>query len=681
MSFFKKNKLKTKKAKVAKKQDQSELEKEIADMDCERHLDIQLEELTAQLNIPEETPESAEASNSIKPQGLKTDDFIVDSLKGFVTSNLTATIPNKTKTIDVTPSHTLEKTDTNVDSLLAEASFAEAKVDATVPDSKPTEPENIDTQDATAQDIDKLPDIEPDVNLTAPNRLDVGAIRLDVAKISADIQSGEEIYRRALQRVEGLMGFVEKAEVDFSILNRLEPENRRLKAQLRTSQSEAENIKGKLALISADLEDHQNRLTEKTSQYEQARSKLISAATSLKEYERILKATKAESERYSLAVERHKTALGVEGRENKVLREKIAELSKALELRQADYLEASKMVESLRSDCADFKDQAETFRSEAQDLRITLNTAKQQNNAMKGEMKTLHEDIKSFKTQYEFNIINREDQITDLESQIVFLAKEVDAKTELANSATQDMATLRSIRNEQDIERDRLEKQLAAAQEEIKDITSLTETRYSDKLNALHEEIKDLKGELIQRNEAAEHTAQDTANLQRQQQFLEMERDELQSRLDRQSEQLEHISQNNMSDELQRQIDKLSKELEIKDSIVQSAAQDVSALRKEREAQDLEKKRLEDLIETQTFQLEAAERALLESKHNESELDQKYKDIAAALSVNQERRRADTQSSNPDIKPDISDEFNDLSGDDVANRIMDYKLGIRKDIV
>ena len=143
----------------------------------------------------------------------------------------------------------------------------------------------------------------------------------------------------------------------------------------------------------------------------------------------------------------------------------MGELSKALETRQAEYLEVSKMVESLRSDCADFRDQAETYRSEAQDLRVTLNTAKRQNNAMKGEMQALHEDIKTFKTQYEFNVINREDQVTDLESQVAFLAKEIDAKTEVANSATQSLATLRSIRNEQDIERDRLEKQLSAAQE------------------------------------------------------------------------------------------------------------------------------------------------------------------------------------------------------------------------
>lgn len=686
MSFFKKNKLKSKKAKASQKPEKSKLEKEIADMDRERHLDMQLEELTAQLNISSETATVEDTEKPTTTEDMNKGDFIADSLKGFVVPSFTADISDKTKSIDVTSSRSdmPDIAETDIDALLADAkkvAQAEIRSDDPVEPSQERNVQATNLQNTEAQNTEELPNIETNIAFSGPNRLDMGAMRLDVAKISSDIQSGEEIYRRALQRVEGLMSFVEKAEVDFSVLNRLEPENRRLKAKLRTSQGEVETIKGKLALTAADLEDHQQRLAEKTSQYEQARSKLVTAANSLKEYERVLKATKTESERYSLAIERHKTALGVEGRENKVLREKVGELSQALEMRQAEYLEASKMAESLRSDCADFREQAETYRSEAQDLRITLNTAKRQNNSMKSEMQALHEDIKTFKTQYEFNVINREDQVTDLESQIAFLAKEVDSKTELANSAAQNVATLRSIRNEQDIERDRLEKQLTAAQQEIKDVTSISEARHSDKLNALQSEVRELQAELIRRDEVSQHTAKETADLQRQCQVLEMESEQLQSRLNLQNQQLENTIKNNPANELQAQIDQLTDQLRVKNAIVQSAAQDVSTLRKEREIQNLENKRLEDLIHAQTFQLEAAQKALFQSKQTESELDQKYKDIAAALSVSQSRRRPEAPAENPQIKPDISDEFNELSGDDVEDRIMDYKFGIRKDIV
>jgi len=680
VSFFKKNKSKTKKAKASEKPDQTRLEKEIAEMDRERHLDMQLEELTARLNTVPDDIQSEISLSSTKTETVKLGDtgFLTDSLEDFTAPSFSAALAGKVKSIDVTTSSEAKATsDNNVEALLLEdAIVTEEEINVL----KEETPEKDTKLEAVALHSD-LPAIGTEVPFSGPSRLDMGAMRLDVAKISADIQSGEEIYRRALQRVEGLMGFVEKAEVDFSVLNRLEPENRRLKAKLRTSQGEVETIQGKLSLITADLEDHQKRLSEKTSQYEQARSKLVTAASSLQEYERVLKATKTEAERYALAIERHKTALGVEGRENKILREKIGELSKALELRQAEYLESSKMVESLRTDCADFREQAETYRSEAQDLRIALNTAKRQNNAMKGEMQALHEDIKTFKTQYEFNVINREDQITDLEQQIAFLAKEVDTKAELANSATQDVAALRSIRNEQDIERDRLEKQLVAAHEEIKDITVLSQSRNVEKLSSLESQVKELQAELVRRDDMSKHSAKEMADLQRAHQVLEMERERLESRLSLQTEQLENAVKNNPKNELKAHIDKLTEQLRVKDAIVKSAALDVSTLQKARETQNLENKRLEDLIHAQTFQLEAAQKALLQSQQSESELDKKYNDIAAALSVSQARRRSENPAESPDIAPDISNEFNDLSGDDIENRIMDYKFGIRKDIV
>lgn len=677
MSFFKKNKSKTKKADTAPKPNKAEIARDIAKMDQDRHLDIQLEELTARLNIkPEgslETP--SEDITPIPATDNNTPDkaFLTQSLQDFTAPTFTASLNKGTKNIDVTSQ--TPNVSTNIDEILLEARKDAERLAAE--EMTPTS----QTRPNIAPEHDTLPDVSTDMDLAGPQRLNMGDMRVDVAKISADIQSGEELYRRALLRVEGLMGFVEKAEVDFSVLNRLEPENRRLKAKLRTANGQVEDVKGKLSLVSADLEDHQERLADKTKQYEEARSKLVTAANSLQEYERILKATKTESERYALAIDRHKTALSVEGKENKVLREKIGELSVALETRQSEYLAASKMVESLRTDCADFRDQAETFRAEAQDLRIALNTAKRQNNAMKGEMLALHEDIKTFKTQYEFNVINREDQVTDLESQIAFLSKEVDLKTELSNAATQDIASLRSIRNEQDIERDRLEKKLAAAHEEIKDITTLSEARNSEKLKALQVEIRELQTEIVRRDDAAQQSAKEKTDLQREYTALEMERERLQARLDLQTQQLEASIKNNPAAELEQEIKNLNEQLAIKDDIVRSAAQDVAQLRKAREAQMSEQKRLEDLIHSQTFQLEAAHKALLESKQTETELDQKYKDIAAALSVNQSRRRIERTDGEADIAPDISDEFDALTGDDVEDRIMEYKFGIRKDIV
>lgn len=673
MSFFKKKKSKANAPNKKTEQQESRLSKEIEKMDEERHLDLQLEELTARLNTTDDntfTPAEEPPFNS----GTQSR-FISESLKGFSAPALTADVKSNVKNIDVTPQPQLTPV------TQPETKHQMGTVAKTTPVESHNESLSSKDESLVLAETDVLPDVSRGPGLNSPHRMDMSDMRLDVAKISADIQGGEELYRRALNRVEGLMGFVEKAEVDFSVLNRLEPENRRLKAKLRTANGDVETIKGKLSLVKADLEDHQNRLEEKSKQYETARARLITAASSLQEYERLLKTAKTEAERHALTVDRQNTALSVESTENKVLREKISELSASLANRQQEFLEASKTVESLKSDCADFREQADSYRAEAQDLRVALNTAKRQNNAMKGEMTALHEDIKTFKTQYEFNVISREDQVTDLEAQIDFLAKEVDIKAELAQSATQDIASLRSVRNAQDIERDRLEKKLALTLEELRDTKNAAEAQNSEKTRALELEIRNLQSEITVKDDHKRAVSQQLAQSEQSIRELVHERDSLRTEVENQRQKLETIIKSNPAEELQRQISNLSGQLQIKDDIVRSAAVDVTRLTQERDAQRAENRRLEELIHTQTFQLEAAQKALSQSKETESELDQKYRDITAALSVNQSRRRTENPIDEPDIKPDIFDDLKDLSGDDIENRILDYKFGIRKDIV
>lgn len=640
MPFFKKSK--TDKDAEAEKPTDAQIQQDVAKMDVALNLDEQIEKLTSELNLsPEDKLEPTVENNSqISEPG--TIGSINDGLEKFIAPAFKATTPSDGPNIDVTTRET-PKTD-----------------------------ESAETE---------LPSFEVDGPAPNTGRMNMSEMRMDVARISADIQGGEELYRRALQRVEGLMGQVEKAEVDFSVLNRLEPENRRLKARLRTAQSELEGNKSKLSLITADLEDHQERLDEKTIQYEQARVKLVSATKTLHEYDRALKQSKTDVERHTLALERNKTALSVEGRENKVLREKISELSEAVDARQSEFLEASKMVESLRFDCDEYRKQAETYRSEAQDLRITLNTAKRQNNAMKGEMLALHDDIKTFKTQYEFNVIDREDQVTDLEVQLASISQELDAKKDASNKREGELSQLRRIRAQQDIERDRLEKALDAAKAELADTLRLRTTENSEQVTLLKKDVSELQADLRRRDELANELKSEAEALRRQITSADIEREKLQTRLDLQAKEKASADNTSPVPGLEAEVQRLNEQLKIKDEIVQSAAQDLTELRRDRETQDAENKRLAKLIQDQTYQLETSQKALLDSKQDQSELDQRYKDVAAALSVSNSRRQAENPSDAPDIKPDIADPKAGLEDINIEKRILDYKFGIIDKII
>jgi len=419
-----------------------------------------------------------------------------------------------------------------------------------------------------AQDEDYLP---PHPGADRPDRADIGTMRLDVARISADIQSGEELYRRAQQRIENLTNFVERAEVDFSMLNRLEPENRRLKARNRTIQREIDSNIQKMDVLRADLEDRELRLAEKTRVYESTLGKLSAAQKSLQEYERALHDTRGSSDRNALKSERLQTSLDVERRENEVLRSRVTEIATEMEAKKTAYIEAKKVADSLAQDCSDFRQQAETAEKDADALRKSLTTAQTQNNAMKAEMISLHEDIRAFKTQSEFSIISREDEMTAL----------------------------------------------------------------------------------------------------------------------------------------QQQVSLLTKQLEIKDEILQNAARDVQDLRKVRTAQDLERERLESQIETQAYQLDQANSELLKSKQDVTDFDRRYRDVATALSVAQARRTPTQTVETPDIQPlppkttakapaktkakkqapkakakqpKSDDELSELSSEDVNERIVDFRLGLRNDL-
>ena len=365
-------------------------------------------------------------------------------------SDLSVDLPDDIEFEDVTSPSSQSRTQPSIDAMMPSEHFARDTMSDPL-----TEPDA--TAKSKAQDEDYPP---PHPGADRPDRADIGTMRLDVARISADIQSGEELYRRAQQRIENLTNFVERAEVDFSMLNRLEPENRRLKARNRTIQREIDSNIQKMNVLRADLEDRELRLAEKTRVYESTLGKLSAAQKSLQEYERALHDTRGSSDRNALKSERLQTSLDVERRENEVLRGRITEIATEMEAKKTAYIEAKKVADSLAQDCSDFRQQAETAEKDADALRKSLTTAQTQNNAMKAEMISLHEDIRAFKTQSEFSIISREDEMTALQQQVSLLTKQLEIKDEILQNAARDVQDLRKVRTAQDLERERLEAQI-----------------------------------------------------------------------------------------------------------------------------------------------------------------------------------------------------------------------------
>jgi len=209
-----------------------------------------------------------------------------------ISPELKIDLPDDSNFVDVTPKPETE----SVGAMLPSKSFGRTASKEGAVSSRGT----VDDKDSPTTRDSFIP---PPPAMNKAMRADIGAMRLDVARISADIQSGEELYRRAQQRIENLTGFVERAEVDFSLLNRLEPENRRLKARNRTIEREIEASTQKMNVLRAELEDREHRLADKTRVYENAVGKLSVAKKSLQEYERALNTSRERRERLEAQVE------------------------------------------------------------------------------------------------------------------------------------------------------------------------------------------------------------------------------------------------------------------------------------------------------------------------------------------------------------------------------------------
>ncbi len=416
-----------------------------------------LDEAWAQLES-----ETSSAAESADRPGIGDRAFVNEDLKRYQEMDLSAELDGL-HTVDATPG----KIDVDVDALLSDFAgltddvSAPTTAKATATATANTAPTPAPTAEATRMDAAAIAADDFTFNVPpAPardGRADLSTMRLDVARIASDIQSGEELYRRAQKRIENLTGFVERAELDFSMLNRLEPENRRLKARNRTLESEIDDAKRKLDVMRADLDDHRRRLAERTSVLEQLHSKMSVAQKSLQDYERVLASTRQQSDKHALAAERSKTSLDVERRENEVLRAKVTDLTAEIDARTTQTLETTKMMDSLRQDTIDFRAQAEGLGSENIELRNALDHAQRANNQMKGEMVSLHEDIRNFKTQSEFTVIAREDEMSALKAQVDELRKQLEIKDEIVRNAARDVQELRKIRTAQDLERERLE--------------------------------------------------------------------------------------------------------------------------------------------------------------------------------------------------------------------------------
>jgi len=284
------------------------------------------------------------------------------------------------------------------------------------------------------------------------SRADINALRTDVDSLVSDLQNGESLYRRAQTRIENLSRSVEEAESGFTLLNRLQPENLRLKTRNKLLIKDFDKISRQLKTAESELEDHKKWLAERTEKAELLTKQLSQSNKSLHEYEHALKDSQREGDQYRIDLVQAQSKLDIERRENDILKKRLVLLSDRLEEKSIQSLEVKKTIDSLKDDWEDFRSDAQRLERENADLRNKLDDAVRMKNSLKGQGSSMAEDIRNLKTQYEFDLIARDEQILALEGRIRDLTRENEIKDEIVRETSRDMAELKSIRSRQQFE-------------------------------------------------------------------------------------------------------------------------------------------------------------------------------------------------------------------------------------
>ncbi len=354
--------------------------------------------------------------------------------------------------------------------------------------------EDLGAEALQVDDVEMDDEAENAPHLTAQG-LNLGELRLDIARISSDIDNGEALYRRAQQRVTSLMGFIEKAEVAVSVLNRLQPENRRLISKNRSLETDVEAQKYIIASLENDRTKLRDGLEQSTHREETLRGQFTELKAILDERNRENEALLTEADASQMQLERVKTNLEIANRENTTLNERMNDLSEHIKRLSEEKINTEKALESAKADLSDELDRNNSLEAENSELRISLRTSNRHNSEMHNELMEVQDKIVIYKTQHETHLHRRDDRIIVLESRIKELEKIIKHKDEIVQTKTDNVSGLKKAVSRHEIEREKLEKiiedqnyQLSKAEEELlsskHDIAELDQ-QYKDLAKAL----------------------------------------------------------------------------------------------------------------------------------------------------------------------------------------------------
>jgi len=268
-------------------------------------------------------------------------------------------------------------------------------------------------------------------------------MRNDLARLNKDMSSGEQFYAQSLRRISDLIDYAYETEATLSALEKLEPENQRLKDQL--------------AIVHKDLTDQVVRaetLKSKSDTYEarymETRQALEKSQLSLTQLENLREMLEREvaGKDNDIAVLINKAreinnAHNLDKQALEQLASKNAELSNDLSLAMGERLETEKRLQDVITRFEAVSQERDNLDRMVTQTRNAHRAVEEHNLSLKTQLESVLSDVKIFKQQFDAATQNKDAEIDLLRGRLADHQSEIAVKEGVVSHVHSEMADMR----------------------------------------------------------------------------------------------------------------------------------------------------------------------------------------------------------------------------------------------
>ena len=268
-------------------------------------------------------------------------------------------------------------------------------------------------------------------------------MRNDLAQLNKDMSSGEQFYAQSLRRINDLIEYAYETETTLSALEKLEPENAKLRADLGEAKKNLTDqiVRAESAKSKADAYE---------TRYMETRQALEKTQLSLTQMEALRETLSRdlESKDNDLAVLMNKAreiknahSLDVKALDG--YKAKASELANELSVVMSARLEVETRLHDLGTRFETLKSERDTIERMVKQTRNAQRATEEHNLALKTQLETVLSDVKIFKQQFDAASQNKDAEIGLLRSKLSDLNAELAVKAGVVSRAHDDMADMR----------------------------------------------------------------------------------------------------------------------------------------------------------------------------------------------------------------------------------------------